>query len=100
MAGTSSTYNLWHAAACLYAYGTEALIGLDDEGGVRCNHLLNVPELDLQEITREYLEGRLALQSAKHFVDAFHHIRNSQGAMRKRGESTWRADLWIRGEVG
>ena len=96
MAGTSTTFNIWHAACCVYAYGHECLIGLDESFG-KSGYVLSVPELDFKEIVKEYDEGTFALSSAKAFVNAFHHIRETQTAMRKRHETTWRSAAWING---
>jgi hypothetical protein len=101
VSGTSTTTNIWHAACAAYAYGIECVIGLDDsENGRTTEILLSVPELDMKEIVNEYISGKFALTSAKHLVDAFHDIRNMQGDMRRRGESSWRATAWVNGKIG
>jgi hypothetical protein len=89
MAGTSETSRYDVCVVCLYAYGREALLRIEDDGK---KFVLQVPEFDLLELERELdSESGLPLASAKEFLTVTTFVSQTMKQMRKGGTDSWSA---------
>jgi hypothetical protein len=95
---TSVTESVWLCAALVYL-GYE-LCSLSDIDFQTTQFRVQCAALDFEEIKQEYEENRLALSSAKDFVDAFNRIVQIQKSYRRRGESDWSSPDYIAGRIG
>ena len=98
MSGSTTTHDLWLAAACLYLYGNEALLSATDIDR-RTEFLVDVPELDFQEIEQQYRTGTLAITDLNAFVRAFNFIKRKQAEYRRAGECGFSSNAWIAGRI-
>ena len=95
---TVTTDSIW-LCSCLTYLGYELASITEAEYG-SCIYRVQCASLDFEEISREYTEGRLALSSAKDFVDAFNQIVTIQKGYRRRGLTAWSSERYINGEIG
>ena len=95
---TVTTDSIWLASALTYL-GYELASITEIEYG-QCQYRVQCAALDFEDIKREYDENRLALSSAKSFVDAFNQIVQIQKGYRRRALSGWSSERFIAGEIG
>ena len=95
---TSVTESVWLCAALVYL-GYE-LCSLSDIDFQTTQYRVQCPELDFTDLKTQYEENRLALSSAKDFVNAFNRIVQIQKSYRRRGESGWSNLDYIAGRIG
>jgi hypothetical protein len=95
----ASTQDIAVAALCCYLYGAslDALLGLDDLGRGVFRYILDVPELDFQEILKEFSAGTLVLGDARAYCNLHKAITFRQREMYRNGEMTYRSPKWVAG---
>jgi hypothetical protein len=97
------TRDAWFAAAMQYLYGEEVLTRIEtkeDTGGrpIQSFHL-SVDTQEAGKCFQDYQNGEFALSDLKCFVRTYGFLTRRLREMRKRGETSWVSDGWIRGEV-
>jgi hypothetical protein len=93
-----TTQDVWFAA-CLAYLGYELYrVELLDE--FKSSWSFCVESEDAKILAADYDGGRLALSDAKAFVFQFNTLARQQRDLRRRGQTSWVSDKWIRGEIG
>jgi hypothetical protein len=92
-----TTRDVWFAACLAYLgyelYRVELLNGFDSVWSF-C-----IESEDAKILAADYDGGRLALSDAKAFVFRFNALARQQRDLRRRGQTSWVSDRWVRGEI-
>jgi hypothetical protein len=96
------TTDVWVASVFVYLYSWDCLGSIRDEETDNRRRVttygLSVPSEDAKIVVEEYRTNRLALSSAKSFVEAFNCITGQQKKMRFRRETCWNSPRWVEGK--